>query len=126
MRVFVTGATGWIGSAVVEDLLSSGHEVTGLTTTAQGARKLQAAGAKPRVGREIASLIAARLKIPALGIPAARAGKHFGILGNFVGVDNPASSQWTRDGLAWRPAQPGLLADMDAHYFQSAALTAAA
>ena len=44
MRVFVTGATGWVGSAVVKDLLSSGHEVVGLTTTSQGARKLQALG----------------------------------------------------------------------------------
>ena len=51
MRVFVTGATGWVGSAVVKDLLSSGHEVVGLTTTPQGARKLQALGAKARVGR---------------------------------------------------------------------------
>ncbi|MFZ0606001.1 MAG: NAD-dependent epimerase/dehydratase family protein, partial [Roseiarcus sp.] len=51
MRVFVTGATGWIGSAVVKELLSSGHEVTGLTTTRDGARKLQALGAKARVGR---------------------------------------------------------------------------
>ena len=324
MRVFVTGATGWVGSAVVKDLLSSGHEVTGLTTTAHGARKLQAAGAKARVGQlhdhallregaaesdgvihlafihglskmslptrlrlfagalhggivpsflrilaetesgavgalgaglegskrplvvtsgllflppgrvsterddhvrnapnrsfsetaalnliargvrssivrlaptvhgagdhgfipqimtaarkkgvspyigdganrwpavhvsdaarlfrlalekgeagakyhgvdeagipfhEIASLIAARLNIPTLGIPASKAGKHFGILGNFVGLDNPASSQWTREALGWRPEQPGLLADMDSHYFQSAALTAAA
>ena len=51
MRVFVTGATGWIGSAVVKDLLSSGHKVTGLTTTTGGAEKLQALGAKARVGR---------------------------------------------------------------------------
>ena len=51
MRVFVTGATGWIGSAVVEDLLSSGHEVTGLTTTRDGANKLQALGVKARVGK---------------------------------------------------------------------------
>ena len=51
MRVFVTGATGWIGSAVVKDLLASGHEVTGLTTTPDGAQKLQALGAKARVGR---------------------------------------------------------------------------
>ena len=51
MRVFVTGATGWVGSAVVKDLLSSGHEVVGLTTTSQGARKLEALGAKARVGR---------------------------------------------------------------------------
>ena len=76
--------------------------------------------------RDIASLIAARLKIPALGISAAKAGKHFGILANFVGADNPASSQRTRDALAWRPVGPSLLADMDAHYFQSAALAAAA
>ena len=48
MRVFVTGATGWIGSAVVKELLSSGHEVTGLTTTRDGARKLQAPAPKAR------------------------------------------------------------------------------
>jgi hypothetical protein len=51
MRVFVTGATGWIGSAIVKDLLSSGHKVTGLTTTPDGARRLQALGAEARVGR---------------------------------------------------------------------------
>ncbi|HEY1885389.1 MAG TPA: NAD-dependent epimerase/dehydratase family protein, partial [Roseiarcus sp.] len=51
MRVFVTGATGWIGSAVVKDLLALGHKVTGLTTTTRGAQKLHALGAEARVGR---------------------------------------------------------------------------
>jgi nucleoside-diphosphate-sugar epimerase len=324
MRVFVTGATGWVGSAVVKDLLSSGHEVTGLTTTAEGARKLETLGAKTRVGRlheddllreaaaasdgvihtafihglsnmslptrlrlfagalnggvvlsflrileetesgairalgaglegsmrplvvvsgvlslpqgrmsnerdnhvpgtpnrsfsetaaldfvergvrssivrlaptvhgagehgfiariiaaarkkgvspyigdganrwpavhvsdaaklfrlalekgepgakfhgvdevgipfrDIASLIAARVKIPAVGIPAAKAAKHFGILSAFVGLDNPTSSQWTRETLGWQPGEAGLLADIDAHYFESPSLRAAA
>jgi nucleoside-diphosphate-sugar epimerase len=51
MRVFVTGATGWIGSAVVKELLAAGHEVTGLTRTAAGAQKLQQLGATPVVGQ---------------------------------------------------------------------------
>ncbi|MBV9909521.1 MAG: SDR family oxidoreductase [Hyphomicrobiales bacterium] len=76
--------------------------------------------------RDIASLIATKLNIPAVGVPAEKAAKHFGLLANFVGLDNPASSAWTRETLGWRPAQPGLLADMDAHYFSSSALPAAA
>src|SRR5271165_1175893 len=51
MRILVTGATGWIGSAVVTDLLAAGHQVTGLTTTAQGAQKLEKQGVKARVGQ---------------------------------------------------------------------------
>ena len=76
--------------------------------------------------REIASLISSKLNVPLIGIPAAKAGKHFGITGNFVGLDNPASSEWTRDALNWRPERPRLLADMDAHYFGSVGLAAAA
>jgi nucleoside-diphosphate-sugar epimerase len=63
--------------------------------------------------RDIAETIAKGLKVPAVSIPAEKAGEHLGMFfGHFATVDMPASSEWTRKTLGWNPTGPGLIEDL--------------
>src|SRR5471030_1620356 len=50
MRIFLTGATGFIGTAVTRELINAGHQVLGLTRSEQGAQTLAAMGAEVHFG----------------------------------------------------------------------------
>jgi len=51
MHVFITGATGWVGSAIVADLIAAGHRVTGLVRSDDKAATLTTTGATPLLGQ---------------------------------------------------------------------------
>jgi nucleoside-diphosphate-sugar epimerase len=68
--------------------------------------------------RDIAAAIGRGAGVPTASISAADAGQRFALLGGFVGVDNPTSSEVTRKVLGWEPAHPGLIEDLEhGHYF---------
>lgn len=70
--------------------------------------------------REIAEVIGRHLNIPVASKSPEAAAQHFGWFTHFAAMNNPASSQRTRELLGWQPKQPGLIADLDrAGYFET-------
>ncbi len=63
--------------------------------------------------REIAEVIGRRLGLPVVSKSPEEAANHFGWIAYFLGINGPASSALTREGLGWHPTQPGLIADLD-------------
>jgi nucleoside-diphosphate-sugar epimerase len=70
--------------------------------------------------REIAEAIGRGLKLPVVSKSPEEAAPHFGFLGFFAGLDMPASSALTQQRLAWNPAGPGLISDLEQmRYFEA-------
>jgi nucleoside-diphosphate-sugar epimerase len=70
--------------------------------------------------RDIAQAIGRGLKLPTASISPDKAAEHFGWLGLFIGRDAPASSALTQERLRWRPAQRGMIPDLEeAHAFEA-------
>ena len=68
---------------------------------------------------EIAGVIAGKLGVAAVSIAPGDPGGHFSYLAPFVALDNPVSSERTRQLLGWQPAQVALIEDLgQSHYFQ--------
>lgn len=75
--------------------------------------------------RDVAEVIGRHLDVPVTSVAPENAAEHFAWLAAFIGVDAPASNTLTRELLAWEPAHPGLLEDLDkGHYFQASTTTA--
>src|SRR6185503_4369686 len=63
--------------------------------------------------RDIAEVLARKLKLPAVSIKPEEAPAHFGWLAGFAGNDAPASSKQTRERFGWKPTGPTMLADLE-------------
>jgi nucleoside-diphosphate-sugar epimerase len=69
--------------------------------------------------RDIAGVIGRRLDVPVVGKTPEEAADHFGWFAHFAALDNPTSSERTREQLGWRPKEPGLIPDLDRpRYFE--------
>ncbi|MGZ3409039.1 MAG: SDR family oxidoreductase [Xanthobacteraceae bacterium] len=70
--------------------------------------------------RDIAGVIGRHLNVPVVSKAPKEAADHFGWFAHFAALDNPSSSQRTRELLGWQPKQPGLIPDLDrARYFET-------
>jgi len=125
MRIFVTGASGWIGSAVVPELLTAGHEVVGLARLAVEAAPagsvLHAVADEGVPLREVAGAMGRHLGVPTKSVSPQEAPGHFGFLAHFAALDSPVTATATRELLGWEPTGPSLLDDLEAdHYYRQA------
>jgi nucleoside-diphosphate-sugar epimerase len=67
--------------------------------------------------RTIAEIIGRKLGLPVASISPEATGAHFGWIGRFFAMDQPASSALTRERMDWTPTHPGLVEDLEAGHY---------
>jgi hypothetical protein len=67
--------------------------------------------------RTIADIIGRKLGVPVAAISPEAAGTHFGWLGRFFAMDQPATSALTRERMGWNPRHPSLVEDLEAGHY---------
>ena len=86
--------------------------------TGQGVTVYNAVQEEGVSAREIAETIGKGLNVPVVSIAPEKTGEHFGWFAHFAALDMPASSEWTRKTLGWKPTGPGLIEDLtNMNYF---------
>ena len=112
------GVSGYVGDGSSRwpavHVLDAAHLFRLAVEQAPAGSRLHAVGDEGVPIRDIAEVIGRHLNVPTASAPA----EDFGWLGQILALDQPASSTLTRELLAWRPVQPGLIEDLDkGHYF---------
>jgi nucleoside-diphosphate-sugar epimerase len=74
-------------------------------------------------GRAFAEVIGRKLELPVVSVSPEDAVGHFGFLGFLLPLDSAASSERTRDALAWEPTHLGLLEDLGEDHYYARAMT---
>ena len=112
------GVSGYVGDGgnrwPAVHVSDAAHLVRLAVESAPAGSVLHAAAEEGVAFRGIAEAIGCQVGVPAVSVVPADAPAHFGFLGQFAGVDAPASSAITRDLLGWVPTGPTLLQDLGA------------
>ncbi|WP_374022826.1 SDR family oxidoreductase [Mycobacterium sp. HNNTM2301] len=109
-----TGVSGYVGDGTQRwpavHVLDAAHLFRLVLEGAQPGTVAHAVGDEGDPMRALAEAIGRRLDLPTASVPA----EHFGFLGAIFALDQPASSELTRETFGWRPTHPSLLADLEA------------
>ena len=116
-----TGVSGYVGDGSnrwpAVHRLDAAHLYRLALESAPAGTRLHAAAEEGIALREIAEAIGAGLGVPVERIPDERASEHFAFLFLPLSLDNPTSSQLTRELLGWEPELPTLLEDIAAGFY---------